>query len=102
MKKIILFKNLYLILLSSILLCCYASSDSSSIATFTLINTSCSDCHTKLMNDITNIPGVNQSDGFISQDSNIVIINISYNAKVISVEEINDFIISNGFSLYSK
>ena len=102
MKKIILFKNLYLILLSSILLCCYANNDSSSIATFTLMNNNCTDCHTKLINDISSISGVNQSDGFISHDSNIIIININYNAKVISVEEINDFIASKGYSLYDQ
>ena len=73
-----------------------------SIATFTLINRDCSDCHLQLIEDIDNINGIVDSDGFISDDNSIIIINLTYNSKIISINEINQFIALEGFALYTK
>ena len=56
----------------------------------------------QLMKDLDNFPGINESDGFISQDSSIIVINVSYNSELTSMEEIHGFIISEGFDIYSK
>ncbi len=102
MKKIILFKSLFIILAIITITSCYSNKNINSVATLTLINNSCADCHIKLMKDLDNYLGVNESDGFISQDSSIIVINVSYNMKLTSIEEINSFIISEGFDIYTK
>tara|TARA_Y100000588_G_C13494792_1_gene602585 strand:- start:70 stop:378 length:309 start_codon:yes stop_codon:yes gene_type:complete len=102
MKKFILFKSLFILLVVLISSSCYSNKNINSVATLTLINNSCADCHIKLMEDLDSYPGINESDGFISQDSSIIVINVSYNMKLTSIEEINSFIISQGFDIYSK
>tara|TARA_B100001029_G_C14731105_1_gene270398 strand:+ start:118 stop:429 length:312 start_codon:yes stop_codon:yes gene_type:complete len=102
MKKIILFKNTCFILLSSILLSCYSNSKSLSIATFTLDNKDCSNCHLKLIEDLNSMPGIIESDAYISQDNMIIIINLSYNTNIITIEKIDNFFTIEGFNPYNN
>ncbi len=100
MKKNILFHKILIfsIIITSIS-CFNVNKNTLNASTIVITNLSCNDCNMKINEMIENIDGIKYHEIWISNDKNVLLLNIQFNNKKITLEQIKENIKSQGFTV---
>ena len=100
MKKNILFHKLliFIVVISSIS-CFVTNKDSQQMTTIVITNLSCLDCKNEINDMINDMKGIEYYEIWINNDNSVALLNFKYNSQKIHLAQINDKIISNGFTI---
>ena len=100
MKKNILFHKILIfsIIIASIS-CFNANKNTINASTIVITNLSCNDCTMEINTMIENLDGIDYHEMWISNDSSVLLLNIQFNDKKITLEEIKEDIKSQGFTV---
>ena len=100
MKKNILFHKILIfsIIITSIS-CFNTNKNIQNASTIVITNLSCDDCTKEINAMIENLDGIDYHEMWISNDSSVLLLNIQFNDKKITLEEIKEDIKSQGFTV---
>ena len=101
MKKNILFHKILIfsIIIASIS-CFNANKNTINASTIVITNLSCDDCTLEITELIENINGIDYHEIWISNDESVLLLNIQFDNKKITLEAIKEDIKSQGFTVH--
>tara|TARA_S200000501_G_scaffold101423_2_gene94924 strand:+ start:22870 stop:23193 length:324 start_codon:yes stop_codon:yes gene_type:complete len=100
MKKNILFhKILIFSIIFASISCFNTNKNIPNASTIVITNLSCDDCTMEINAIIKNLDGIDYHEIWISNDSSVLLLNIQFNDKKITLEKIKEDIKSEGFTV---
>ena len=100
MKKNILFHKILIFGIIIISISCFnTNKNTQNASTIVITNLSCDDCTMEINAMIENLDGIDYHEMWISNDSSVLLVNIQFNDKKITLEEIKEDIKSQGFTV---
>ena len=100
MKKNILFHKFLTLISVVMLLSCFGLNENNNkVATILLTNLTCIDCDDEVNNIIQSIEEIEYYELWINNEKTIILLNIEYNYKKITISQINTMITSYGYSI---
>jgi len=100
MKKNILSHKIVIfsIIIASIS-CFNVNKNTLNASTLVITNLSCNDCNMEINEVIENIDGIKYHEMWISNDKNVLLLNVQFNNEKITLEQIKENIKSQGFTV---
>lgn len=100
MKKNILFHKILIfgIIIASIS-CFNRNKNTQNASTIVITNLSCDECTTEINTIIENLNGIDYHEIWISNDNSVLLLNIKFDNKKITLEAIKEDIKSQGFTV---
>ena len=101
MKNLILYRLSIIIICQFVLFSCFNNQDDTyiSLATISFKNIDCVECYKELEVNIESIPGIYDTEIYLSDNKKIILLNVKYDNKKTNIDIINNKIKDSGFTL---